>query len=475
MEIGSAAINILIDTWEGHLTPPEVASLADRASRGRDPNMVGAAAELALSCLPHAQALNPTEIQRALIQCKEQSRDMLERANLAVESAAKGGGVYPEVLFDVAKRWYELYEESPQAAQARGQATVASTAGQAVVSPALSVAGAENLVTQALVPVTPAQQVVIENNNTVMQLVPCQQIQPVQPGLNPAGASGSAQPQPAAAGQIPAGAAVAVPPIPYTIPPAGNHPQLPHHPYIGSYSYVQQIPPNFTLHYSQPHIPLHTHNMHPSYMATYPYNTTQQASFTNMPQLQSIHPNSATLYHANISHLRPPPPGALQVNYAATPAGTNQAASLQGVQVRNASVPAVVQGKFGLLQPAEVSGLAQAAVTQANLVVHHAQVGNGSGGASQQHQQPTSTVSNLPQQQQQQQQQQPGADPHSGLPAQNTPQMNYLLAAYRVGMLAMETLARRVHDDRPQTKYARNPPYGEDVKWLMGISMKLGE
>lgn len=109
MEIGSTAINFLIETWEGHLTPTEVASLADRASRGRDPSMVRAAAELALSCLPHAHALNPNEIQRALIQCKEQSSEMLERACLAVESAAKGGGVYPEVLFDVARRWYVIY------------------------------------------------------------------------------------------------------------------------------------------------------------------------------------------------------------------------------------------------------------------------------------------------------------------------------------------------------------------------------
>lgn len=38
----------------------------------------------------------------------------------------------------------------------------------------------------------------------------------------------------------------------------------------------------------------------------------------------------------------------------------------------------------------------------------------------------------------------------------------------------METLARRVHDDRPQAKYARDPPYGEDVKWLLRISKKLG-
>jgi hypothetical protein len=63
MEIGSAAVRIIIDTWEGHLTPPEVAGLADRASRGRDPTMVRVAAELALSCLPHAHALNPTEVE----------------------------------------------------------------------------------------------------------------------------------------------------------------------------------------------------------------------------------------------------------------------------------------------------------------------------------------------------------------------------------------------------------------------------
>lgn len=41
-------------------------------------------------------------------------------------------------------------------------------------------------------------------------------------------------------------------------------------------------------------------------------------------------------------------------------------------------------------------------------------------------------------------------------------------------MLALDTLARRVHDDRPQAKYARNPPYGEDVKWLLRISKNLG-
>lgn len=68
MEIGAPAIWFLIDSWEGHLTPPEAASIADKSSRGSDPNMVRAAAELALSCLPHAHALNPNEIQRAISQ-----------------------------------------------------------------------------------------------------------------------------------------------------------------------------------------------------------------------------------------------------------------------------------------------------------------------------------------------------------------------------------------------------------------------
>lgn len=36
---------------------------------------------------------------------------MLEKACLTVETAAKGGGVYPEVLFDVARQWYSLYQK----------------------------------------------------------------------------------------------------------------------------------------------------------------------------------------------------------------------------------------------------------------------------------------------------------------------------------------------------------------------------
>ena len=67
-EIGASAVSFLINTWEGHLTPQEAASIADKASRGRDNETIRQAAKLALSCLPHAQALNPNEIQRAIIQ-----------------------------------------------------------------------------------------------------------------------------------------------------------------------------------------------------------------------------------------------------------------------------------------------------------------------------------------------------------------------------------------------------------------------
>ena len=411
MEIGSAAINILIYTWEGHLTPQEVASLADRASRGRDPNMVRAAAELALSCLPHAQALNPNEIQRALIQCKEQSQEMLERACLAVESAAKGGGVYPEVLFDVARRWYELYEESiPGSSQANqaGLAAVESEEAQIIVV-------AQNAV----------QAVAASGENTsppMIQLVPAQSISTTGAAqgipLQAAAVAGQAQLQPG----IPVHA------IPYTIPPPHNpHSQLPHHPYIAPYSYVQQIPPNFAHHYSAPHIPLHTHNIHPSYMATYPYQS-QSAAFANIPHLH----NTATLYHANMSHLRPPPPTTLQIAFPAT------TAQLQVLHNQRR-----LQGSLQMAPVDQASG--QSALN------------------SQQNQNQQNNVQQVQQ-----------VQPEMNIPGQNTPQFNYLLAAYRVGMLAMETQARRVHDDRPQSKYSRNPPYGEDVKWLLSMAMKLG-
>merc|ERR1719322_2099170 len=39
-----------------------------------------------------------------------------------------------------------------------------------------------------------------------------------------------------------------------------------------------------------------------------------------------------------------------------------------------------------------------------------------------------------------------------------------LQKAFKVGMLALELLAKKT-EDRPNNKYARNPPYAANVKW----------
>lgn len=111
-DIGLQAIQILIECWEGQLTPPECAAIADRASRSRDNAVVRTAAELALSTLKYAHALNAAEIRQALAQCKEQSTEMLERALTTIENATRDGNlVFIDILFEVAKRWYEMYYE----------------------------------------------------------------------------------------------------------------------------------------------------------------------------------------------------------------------------------------------------------------------------------------------------------------------------------------------------------------------------
>ncbi|GAB6028261.1 hypothetical protein CHUAL_002442 [Chamberlinius hualienensis] len=294
LEIGSSAISFLIDTWEGHLTPPEVASLADRASRGRDPNMVGTAAELALSCLPHAHALNPNEIQRAIMQCKEQNNEMLERACFAVESAAKGGGVYPEVLFDVAHRWYELYKDT-LSANDRAQGGDSTTSAQ----------------------VAEAQQGLAGGSSADLGFII---------GASVATSSGSVDPNGIGVSveslgfgnmgsdvQIPltilnhvpvtsvGGVAVTVAHnLPYSVPPLTNTvvgmpfaPTLP-------YNYL----PNFTSPYSQPHLSLQSPiPLHP-YIAPFPYSN--QATFS-LPT-QAYYPIPTVTVASQIRTPPPPPP-----------------------------------------------------------------------------------------------------------------------------------------------------------------------
>lgn len=420
MEIGVSAISFLIDTWEGHLTPPEAASIADRASRCCDPNMVRAAAELALSCLPHSHALNPNEIQRAILQCKEQSDIMLEHSCLTVESAAKGGGVYPEVLFQVAKYWYELYVRHTP--------------------------GAEQLLMENELP----HDNLIDPHGALVALIEPNSGLELQSGLPPQNGNTvlgnntsvvvtTAPPPPFQHPNVTTLAPLYPLPVPYaSFAVQGIHP---HHVTYHSGSihpHAVQLPP-------PPHVQM--------YLSPQPFQYTQQSNnqpFTpNIPTAQqnaySLPNNPAAQYaHPSAASSYPPVPTS---NYTSI-SGNNGPSQLQ-TNIQYYST-AVTIGPNTTIRSGPVTGGHMFSLPMGP---------NNPGGLVQ----PQPSLPNIRPQTHRQPQQFSQA------------QLRYLLAAYRVGMLALETLARRVHDDRPQAKYARNPPYGEDVKWLLRIAKHLGK
>ncbi|XP_069466781.1 zinc finger SWIM domain-containing protein 8 isoform X2 [Ambystoma mexicanum] len=386
MEIGSAALNILVECWDGHLTPPEVASLADRASRARDSNMVRAAAELALSCLPHAHALNPNEIQRALVQCKEQDNLMLEKACMAVEEAAKGGGVYPEVLFEVAHQWYWLYEQTVGGSPAQREgATGCSTSGARSIAEVVR-GLADNRISQETATVTVATAVtaaatvvpVISVGSTIYQqhtamahahsqgLHPYTTLQAHIPAVcSPQYIGHSIQhvPRPA------------VFPVPGTAYSQGVHPA-----FIGAqFPYSVTTPSLAATAVSFPGVPVPAMTQ----IAVHPYHAETGISLSSNVAIGSVH--------------------------AGTTFPAIQGATLTTLSTQPATI---VTGSF----PTE----------------------------DEQHSQPVSPQG-----------------------------LHYLHSAYRVGMLALEMLGRRAHNDHPNN-FSRSPPYTEDVKWLLGLAVKLG-
>lgn len=391
MEIGAPAISFLIDTWEGHLTPPETAGMADRASsRGWDGNMVYPAAELALSVLPHAAALNPNEIQRAILQCKEQSDQMLERACITVEKAAKGGGVYPEVLFQVAKYWYELY--------------LRNTPGGELEPEEQHDYFNVNLMS------------LVDSSNELQQ----QQQQAAAP---PPGPQPNPQ-QPYPPPQIPL-AQIGLPAYPYAPFPCQQlYQNIPYHAANQMQMYISPsqfpYPPPPQAHANNPAAPYVQPQMPPQYPMGHP-----QPPQTYQPMPCSSGPQQFSQMPVQVNV---PPP--------------NQPGQIQGAMQYFANPPPV-----GI--PQGPSAMSQA-------------------GAPNMGRQPPPPMVVFP-----------NTNASSGMNVRHRhqfspTQLRYLLQAYNVGMLALETLARRVHDDRPQAKYARNPPYGEDVKWLLRISKRLG-
>ncbi|XP_055773510.1 zinc finger SWIM domain-containing protein 8-like isoform X11 [Salvelinus fontinalis] len=396
MEIGSAALNILVECWDGHLTPPEVASLADRASRARDPNMVRAAAELALSCLPHAHALNPNEIQRALVQCKEQDNVMLEKACMAVEEAAKGGGVYPEVLFEVAHQWYWLYEQtvgggSGAQREATGRCRANGGAGRRPPETGHGVTdNSGNMESSGVATVTASVTAaavvpVISVGSTIYQshaLPGSAMAHPHSQGLHPYTTIQAHLPTVCTPQYL--GHPLQHVPRPTVFPLSGGaYPQGMHPAFIGA-----QYPFSVT---TGPHPPM------AATAVTFP-----GIPVPSMTQI-AVHP-----YHTETG---------LPLSTTVAVGGVHSGATIQAIQ--GSSLPGMSSQPVSLVSapfPSE----------------------------DEQHSQPIS---------------------QQGL--------HYLHSAYRVGMLALEMLGRRAHNDHPNN-FSRSPPYTEDVKWLLGLAARLG-
>ncbi|KAM9847880.1 zinc finger SWIM domain-containing protein 8 [Aulostomus maculatus] len=394
MEIGSAALNILVECWDGHLTPPEVASLADRASRARDPNMVRAAAELALSCLPHAHALNPNEIQRALVQCKEQDNVMLEKACMAVEEAAKGGGVYPEVLFEVAHQWYWLYEQSVgggsgQQRETSGRCGANGGSGRRPPESSCGVleSGA-NMEAPGVATVTAsvtAAVPVISVGSTIYQshAMPGQAMaHPHAQGLHPYTTIQAHLPTVCTPQYL--GHPLQHVPRPAVFPVSGAaYPQGMHPAFIGA-QYPFSVaagpqPPMAATAVTFPGVPVPSMTQ----IAVHPYHTETGLPLSTTVAVGSVHSG----------------PTIQAIQGASLPSLSSQTSSL-------VSTPFSAEDE--------------------------------------QHSQPIS---------------------QQGL--------HYLHSAYRVGMLALEMLGRRAHNDHPNN-FSRSPPYTEDVKWLLGLAARLG-
>ncbi|CAF93149.1 unnamed protein product [Tetraodon nigroviridis] len=416
MEIGSAALNILVECWDGHLTPPEVASLADRASRARDPNMVRAAAELALSCLPHAHALNPNEIQRALVQCKEQDNVMLEKACMAVEEAAKGGGVYPEVLFEVAHQWYWLYEQSVgggpgQQREVTGRCGANGGPGRRPPETTCSMLDSGgSMEAQGMAAVTASVTAtavvpVISVGSTIYQSHPL----PGQPMAHPH--SQALHPYTTIQAHLPTvcspqylGHTLQHVPRPAVFPVSGAaYPQGMHPAFIGAqYPFSLAAgpqPPMTATAVTFPGVPVPSMTQ----IAVHPYHSESGLPLSTTVAGQSG--GEGSCFHAR--KWGSPVPTRRQTPQLA---GSPPAPAVQAIPPLSSQPSSLISTTF----PAE----------------------------DEQHSQPISTQG-----------------------------LHYLHSAYRV---ALEMLGRRAHNDHPNN-FSRSPPYTEDVKWLLGLAARLGE
>uniref|UniRef100_A0A182SUL4 ZSWIM4-8 C-terminal domain-containing protein n=1 Tax=Anopheles maculatus TaxID=74869 RepID=A0A182SUL4_9DIPT len=464
--------------------------------------MVNPAAELALSVLPHAAALNPNEIQRAILQCKEQSDRMLERACIMVETAAKGGGVYPEVLFQVSRYWYELYlRNTPGGDMESDEPHDVVVNLMQLLEPGVSADAPP-------IPGVPSGQpggngptggvppsVVGGGGTTAQQPYPPPHHQPVSGlapiNMTPYGGYGYgtlyhhqnalqyAHPT------NPVHQMYLTTPLQFQYPPPpppgsqGGQPQPQPQPPTVGYGQQQQQPPQQPLGAINPaavaaYQSMQQHGVPPQAYGTPP----QYQPVPGVPGVPGVQPQGP-----------PTNPGQMQPNLQQFYGGP-QAAVVAAAMQHQQQLPGVapVQGGGPPVLPPTVPGSQQGGGGVAggpqgpapsqqqqhsgnNMRPQHAVTSGGVGGPPYPaaYGSASGTGGNNGSSGGGQPVRAPRHPHHS-----NAAQLHYLLATYNAGMLALETLARRVHDDRPQAKYARNPPYGEDVKWLLRISKKLG-
>jgi len=109
LELGLPALKFLWENWEGYLTPVEAASVADKAGCSSDSETRRIAAEMAKSCLKYANFLDSNAVSRILVQCQEQTVEMIEEACDEIEQVAENENVGADVLFVTARAWYSLY------------------------------------------------------------------------------------------------------------------------------------------------------------------------------------------------------------------------------------------------------------------------------------------------------------------------------------------------------------------------------
>lgn len=462
MEIGHPAIEFLIDKWEGHLTPSEVASLADRASRNQDSLIIKAAAELALSCLSHAHALTPSEIQRALIQCKEESNAKLERACLAVEKAAQSGGVYPEVLFHVAREWYRLYRIESKYSQPQSNST-------STFSDSMATQPSENGNFELNSPEASLHfKVDYFDKTNSMENNEAGYLGQIESNFYPH----MLTPQPSLNSYQDFNQYLFI-----SLNSCFNNSYSPR-PYNSKMNInQQQMTPLVSSYYPRPSVIFDTP---PCF---YPPATNPNASSSIYPSIgYSPNPSSNATFRAPQHHYYTPwmmnqakgnsslfPPPSTDVNCFSSkqqpmgpgvnppPIGNSPFSIISSTPQPFVRTP-LGFSPGGLVAPKNAPKSNQALLM--GMDNGHSTVPNSS---ALQH---FHNYYNIP-----------NNDTSNLLPTRNltAKQLGYMHSAYRVGMLAMETLSRRAYDDRQQTRYAKNPSYGEDVKWLLFIAKKLGK